>query len=312
MDYFGNENNYDTRLLHRNIAFPLLKKLTDAEDPLAKKVFRKEIIKRYKSGIKSVREFLENERYYEYLTVDERLHVWLDNNDFNALVELYLSFYNGKEGDYSLLDMMIDRGEIKIEDQKIIELDLGRFRIREFPKAILKLTFLEVLKVGRSHIKEIPKNIDKLSNLKELWLNSNQIENLPESIYNLKNLESFKVGGNKLERLSDNIGNLTKLKDLSLSHNSLKEIPYNIGELTNLIKLNLRSNCLKKLPDSICKLKNLEWLMSSNNLLEDIPESILDLKLLTYLDLEKNNFKTYPEILKKMSEQKENKINIVF
>jgi len=37
------ENNYDTRLLHRNMAFPLLKKLTDVGDPLAKKVFKEEI-----------------------------------------------------------------------------------------------------------------------------------------------------------------------------------------------------------------------------------------------------------------------------
>ena len=34
------ENGYDTRILHRNLAFPLLKRLTAVGDPLAKKVFK--------------------------------------------------------------------------------------------------------------------------------------------------------------------------------------------------------------------------------------------------------------------------------
>ncbi|MFX1238780.1 MAG: hypothetical protein ACFE8P_13820, partial [Promethearchaeota archaeon] len=44
------ENDYDTRLLHRNLAFPLLKKLTEAGDPLAKKVFKEEIVHRIEEG----------------------------------------------------------------------------------------------------------------------------------------------------------------------------------------------------------------------------------------------------------------------
>ena len=39
------ENNYDTRLIHRNLAFPLLKRLTEVGDPSAKRVFREEIAK---------------------------------------------------------------------------------------------------------------------------------------------------------------------------------------------------------------------------------------------------------------------------
>lgn len=39
------EYNYDTRLIHSNLAFPLLKKLAEVSDPLAKKVFKAELIK---------------------------------------------------------------------------------------------------------------------------------------------------------------------------------------------------------------------------------------------------------------------------
>ncbi len=63
------ENHYDTRILHRNLAFPLLKKLTEAGDPMAKKVFREEIAKRYASGCHSVVEFLRREGYLNYLEV---------------------------------------------------------------------------------------------------------------------------------------------------------------------------------------------------------------------------------------------------
>jgi hypothetical protein len=38
------ENVYNTRLLHSNLAFPLLKKLTEAGDLLARKVFKDEIL----------------------------------------------------------------------------------------------------------------------------------------------------------------------------------------------------------------------------------------------------------------------------
>jgi len=61
------ESNYNTRLLHRNMAFPLLKKLRDVGDPLAKKVFKEEIISRYLKGFETVKEYLYVEDYFSYL-----------------------------------------------------------------------------------------------------------------------------------------------------------------------------------------------------------------------------------------------------
>lgn len=65
------ENDYDTRLLHRNLAFPLLKRLTEVGDPIAKKVFREEIAKRYASRHPSVAEYLKDEGYLKYLSEEE-------------------------------------------------------------------------------------------------------------------------------------------------------------------------------------------------------------------------------------------------
>ena len=65
------ENNYDTRLLHSNLAFPLLKKLTICGDPLAKKVFKEEIAKRIESGYLSVISYLIEENYLRFLSPEE-------------------------------------------------------------------------------------------------------------------------------------------------------------------------------------------------------------------------------------------------
>ena len=64
------ENNYDTRILHRTLAFPLLKKLTDCGDPIAKRIFKEEIAKRFESGHSTVVQYLIQNRYLEYLDND--------------------------------------------------------------------------------------------------------------------------------------------------------------------------------------------------------------------------------------------------
>ncbi len=67
------ENNYDTRLLHSNLAFPLLKKLTEAGDPIAKKVFKDEIAERFESGNNTVRIYLLIEGFLKELNKEEMI-----------------------------------------------------------------------------------------------------------------------------------------------------------------------------------------------------------------------------------------------
>ncbi|MBA7538666.1 hypothetical protein ES705_30943 [subsurface metagenome] len=65
------EYDYDTRLLHRSLAFPLLKCLTELGDSLAKKVFKEEIVSRLDSGSSTVLIYLVNEQYLNYLNKEE-------------------------------------------------------------------------------------------------------------------------------------------------------------------------------------------------------------------------------------------------
>jgi len=75
------ENDYDTRMLHRNLAFTLLKALVEVGDPIAKKVFKEEIALRLESGYPSVVLHLINQYYLKYLTKGE-LNTILENPDF--------------------------------------------------------------------------------------------------------------------------------------------------------------------------------------------------------------------------------------
>ncbi|MFX1574255.1 MAG: GTP-binding protein [Promethearchaeota archaeon] len=65
------ECNYDTRILHRSLAFPLLKALVEVGDKRAKKVFKEQIALRLENGYPSVVWYLINEGYLKYLNSDE-------------------------------------------------------------------------------------------------------------------------------------------------------------------------------------------------------------------------------------------------
>ncbi|MFX0100181.1 MAG: hypothetical protein ACFFCS_11420 [Candidatus Hodarchaeota archaeon] len=59
--------NYDTRLLHSNLSFPLLKALVDAGDPVAQSVFKNEIMERLKSRYLPTIIYLAERGFLNYL-----------------------------------------------------------------------------------------------------------------------------------------------------------------------------------------------------------------------------------------------------
>ncbi|MBD3254056.1 MAG: hypothetical protein GF383_03145, partial [Candidatus Lokiarchaeota archaeon] len=67
------ENDYNTRLLASNIAFPLLKKLADAGDSKAQLILKEEIVKRLDTGYLPVVLYLMNSGYLKYLDKEELL-----------------------------------------------------------------------------------------------------------------------------------------------------------------------------------------------------------------------------------------------
>ena len=65
------ENDYNTQILHRTLAFPLLKKLTEVGDPKAKRVYKDELAYRLEANEINVVVFLIKGGYLKDLTNDE-------------------------------------------------------------------------------------------------------------------------------------------------------------------------------------------------------------------------------------------------
>lgn len=86
------ENNYDTRLLHRNLAFPLLKTLADEGDTKARRVFKDEIAMRLVCGYPSVVEYLSQQGYLQYLGKDELITLSEDPEFLKGIIKNYEYF----------------------------------------------------------------------------------------------------------------------------------------------------------------------------------------------------------------------------
>lgn len=91
------ENNYDTRLLHSNLSFPLLRKLVDVGDLTAKKVFKREIIKRIESANPNVIKFLKIEGYLNYLSEEEQSALKQDLLEYFYEYSLWVHWKQGDD-----------------------------------------------------------------------------------------------------------------------------------------------------------------------------------------------------------------------
>lgn len=225
------ENNYDTRLLHRNLAFPLLKKLAEVGDLKAKKVFKEEIAKRFNEGYPSVTTFLVNSELLKALDKEEFMSL-LNSSEANALIDLE---------------------EILNKNLKILRQDVNPYTQGFWleGKKIVGL-FLE-----DCNLKYLPDSIGKIRHLKYLYLNENLLKELPVSIGRLKSLEILDIRNNKLHSIPNSIGNLKNLKELRLSDNKLKTLPKTLDKLKLLNRLSLAGNELEIIPEFIKQMKKI-------------------------------------------------------
>lgn len=81
------ENDYNTHILHSNLAFPLLRRLTAAGDKKAGLIFKEEISRRFKSGNLNVMTYLVKEGYLDQLDIEESDKLYEELN-FNTYKEL--------------------------------------------------------------------------------------------------------------------------------------------------------------------------------------------------------------------------------
>jgi len=97
------ENNYDTRLLHSNLAFPLLKAITDAGDPIAKEVLKREIKFRFESFNSSTQQHLIENRCLNYFNNEEREEIFKLILDENILINCGYNYLNANRKKIALI-----------------------------------------------------------------------------------------------------------------------------------------------------------------------------------------------------------------
>lgn len=284
------ENDYNTKLLHSNLAFPLLKKLTEAGDLLARRVFKDEIAKRYNSGIENVRKFLEKGDYLRFLTKEEFYSLIDTGAEYEVLKVLERTFD-------------VKRYHVDIRNGHVVKLSIGGPTMKELPEIITQFEYLENLNVAGSSLDAFPNWIGKFTNLKLLRFNNNEsdkLATLPDTFRNLSSLEELVGFNNKLRRLPDLFGNLRSLKRVDLHNNKIEGIPNSIGELRNLEELNLESNDIKEIPESIGELRSLKILALAKNSINAIPKTIGRLNSLEILTVGNNNLDEIPDSVGKL------------
>ncbi len=271
------ENDYDTRLIHSNLAFPLLKRLYEAGDVKAIRVFREEIVKRFNSNFLQVKEYLIEENYLDFLNSDE-ISVALENMED----ELYLY---GIEKFPNYL----------FEARKLKTLIIRVSKIHDIPEKLCKLDGLKNLNLIKCKIRNLPETMHNFKSLEELNLSQNELRSIPKTIGKINSLKEFKIRGNFLSNLPDTMKDLTKLNTLDISENNFSSLPETVFKIKSLKNLFINNNKINKIQKSISCLKNLQALDLNMNQLTELPDTLGDLCLLENLYVGYNNLKYLPE-----------------
>jgi hypothetical protein len=285
------ESGYDTRLLHSNLSFPLLKALSEAGDPQAQAVFHEEIAKRWTDGNQNVKKYLAMEGYIDSLTREESQFLYTDENDYFGIKEIEKE--RGENLKISLGTNFVGIGcflgtghfGLGLKNGLVIALHLGEHRLTHIPEGLRKLKNLEYLKLYFTKVNTIPDWIGELKNLKKLTIREMPVKSIPESIGNLKNLRILDLARNEIESIPDSIGNLSSLKMLNLGGNKLKELPETVGNISSLEVLSIGGNNLQSLPESIQNLRKLKSFSIDDNHFTSIPKYVLDFPYLESLSL---------------------------
>ena len=306
------ENFYDTSLLHSNLAFPLLKKLTDIEDPKARRIFKDEIAERLTNLYTNVAQYLIQENYLEYFN-NEELELLMEilfeqiektfkkkqsSNLEEAEIEAILSiiknniinsktFLINRLKPFDIINKETHMG-FSYEKCKVNSLGLNRCGLSILPSTIGSFENLEELYMTENRLNSLPESTGNLTTLRILNFSDNHLINLPNEIGNLINLKELHLNHNVLQVLPGTICNLKKLEIFSIWGNQLRTLPKNMNQMDSLKVLGLSFNQLEEFPNLISGFKNLEILDLSNNIIKLIPENICNLKSIKVLWLNNN------------------------
>ncbi len=272
------ENFYDTDLLHKSLAFPLLKALSEEGDKFAKQRFAEEIARRYKYGNKTVWKFLFEEGYLSCLSNEDIINMILTPEE-----AIFMEKIMGYGGRYEIVPYFEKMRGIRREDKSY--LNLKGTRIRELEIVINK------------DLNRIPREIENLDDLYTLNISirDGYNDNLLGEEFCLPSLEYLTIFCDSTATIPDSFHYFPNLKYLYIrgfEHFNKPTLSFenSFSKLTKLEELYLHFVNLERLPNSIINLKKLEWLSLSKTALKTIPVSLIcTLKSLRVLELQYND-----------------------
>ena len=320
------ENGYDTRILHRNLAFPLLKRLTEVGDPVARKVFKEEIALRFASKHPTVTQYLTENGYLKYLSADEFESI-LDEVNPTLLRDLTAGIKFMFENPQNI--------DIKIQINYFINSLLRNFGIehislltsrilKEIPKKnseIFVKTVYELFKLKKKfpliqylnqhfeHFKDFKfeydfiKYKDKLVGIyssKKVFLINQNISDISKiEILNGKSeeIEELDLSNNEIINM-EGLESFPSLKTLKLNNNQITKLK-GIKNLKNLENLFLRNNRVSELvgTENFPHLKHID--LSGNSVITEVPEELNNLVELESVRLWNCNIKKFSESTEK-------------
>ncbi|MBD3216462.1 MAG: hypothetical protein GF311_27865 [Candidatus Lokiarchaeota archaeon] len=249
------EYGYDTRLLHSNLAFPLLKKIAELGDKTARRVFREEVVKRFIDGTDNTRKFLIQEYYIENLS-EEELGVIVPPSEARAIAKI--EQVSGKPMRITSFGANRKIHCYNVKDGHINGIYISNHETKYVPKAVLELPYLRYFSYFGKGLKAVPEWLSELKSLRMLELSSNGIERF--TTLRLPTLEKLDLSYNNLTTIDFSGCVLPNLKFLKLYSNQLIEIK-GLNTLKNLGALLIfNNNKLKHLPGGLFELENLGYI----------------------------------------------------
>ncbi|MHA1291842.1 MAG: leucine-rich repeat domain-containing protein [Promethearchaeota archaeon] len=310
------EYGYDTRLLHSNLAFPLLEKLVNVGDPSAKKVFKEELAKRLIAGSYSIIELMFGMDYIDLFSKEEVRYILeeLNENKFEKY-EYYevTSFY--------LLEKLIKMGDEKakqfVKEMVLKSLSKGfhskicELYFHNFVDCVSREEFWSVFGADGKVLSEIERNIRKYKIIDGKKVYEKKFEEynyfkLWDDIYPEIGSMVFKFKKGRVTGIGI-FGNGSEIAEASDYYNyenvynlEINKLSESIGKLNSLKVLILRNLGIKMLPETIKNLKELKVFSISGNSLTKLPDWLWDLKSLKILNLADNNLTTIPNLIERL------------
>jgi hypothetical protein len=305
------ENDYDTRLLHRNLAFPLLKRLADAGDPKARIAFREEIARRLVSGYPSVVEFISQQGYLNYLGAEELATICEDPEFLKGIIKHYnyfvetsryfdnfymkapkllpnlllavLSNINSHKYAQSLINKI--KNTPLAQRKQLMGVLIDRLEDGEFYVEISDIVNIFGVKFLLNNIP--PRQLTKLLDHPNSPFNKLLIkyEGKPILIQNHENLDLRKKNISDLTKI-EGLQNFQDVKKIILDDNNIIEIK-GLEMLQNLEEISLKNNKITDM-QGIEKLPNLININLENNQIKDI-KGLKTLKNLCSVNLSSNS-----------------------